>query len=206
MLQHALLTIIFLFSPLVVGAKINFSFVDTYVGASNFNRFAGTYQTDEQGTLNKYEFNPAIIAGLQFDYQKNFSQFFEGGVVIPEEGRDPHISKLIYFFMTNFGYSIRDYTIKVGAGLVMTRISSDGGTETLNNGTGYTNFPLPPESRTARNMIANLELEYFFLADWSVRASYQIYNLSDSETREYGNMITFVYHFWEKDWRLWHKK
>ena len=186
-------------------AKMEFKFTDTYLGPTNFNRFLDTYQTDDSGTMNSMEFRPGLLGGLQFDYHSRVHHFFEAGALFPETGRDANISKWIYFFITNIGYSYRDWTFKLGAGFVMTQISSDGGTETLRNGTGSTDFPLPEESSTARNMILNSELEYFFLSNWSAKFSYQIYNITDSQTREYGNMITVVYHFWEKDWKLWKK-
>lgn len=204
MLSSYILLFFIIFVPTLSHGK--FEFVDTYVGPSNFNRFIDTYQLDNYRNKNETEFRPALLGGIQFDYTRKMKQFFELGIVVPETQNDEHISKTIYFFITNFGYAMGDITLKVGLGMILTRISADGGVQPLRNGEETTKFPLPPRGRTARNLVTNLELEYFALSNWSAKISYQTYNMSDSETRQYGNMLSIVYHFWEKDWKFWKNK
>lgn len=168
---------------------------DVSFGIGTQTQAVGKVQTDEAGSTNKFEFNPYLTAAAEVSITDNFSFYPEFGILIPDSTRDPLISKMTYFFLGSLGFEIRDWVIRAGLGLSMTRISGDGGTQVLDNGNGQTSFPMPEGSATSRNVILNLGTEYFIHQDWSSRLETSVYNPANSRNRSFTYQIAFYYHF-----------
>lgn len=169
---------------------------NTTLAMGNISEFYGDIQEDESGKTNGFTFHP--IFSLRFDYfLKDFIFSPEVGTLFPKKGRDPHISTLTYYTFINGSYQLKYVRPQIGGGLVFTRISADGGTESLNNGGEMTDFPLPQGPSTAMNLVTNLGLEFIVHPEWSLQTSAWIYNITDKLSRSYSYLLFVHYHFGE---------
>jgi hypothetical protein len=191
MRRTLLILSVYLLYPAVAHSMIE----DVTFGIGTQTQFVGKVQSDEVGSTNKFEFNPYLTAAAEVSLTDNFSFYPEFGVLIPDSTRDPLVSKMTYFFLGSFGYELRDWVVRAGLGLSMTRISGDGGTQVLDNGNGQTSFPMPEGSATSRNVILNLGTEYFIHQDWSARVESSVYNPINSRNRAFTYQLAFYYHF-----------
>jgi hypothetical protein len=165
-----------------------------HIGAGSFSEFMGEVQTTVEGEKNSYEFKPYLVFGADGVIYKDLSFIPELVLTIPESGRDEHTSRFTFMTLASLGYHFHDFLFKLGTGFTFTRFSSDGGTETLNNGTSTDDFFLPEESSYTRNMLLTVGLQYFAFEEWSIQASGLLYNLTDSESSVWSSLISINYH------------
>lgn len=177
-----------------------FEFKDLYAGAGTITQFVGRIQQDESGSTNSFDFNPYLTVGSEFHLYKDFSFTPEFAFTFPKDGRDPHMKKWTYWTQLLGVYSWRDFKFKFGPGLIMNRISSEGGSQTLNNGGSFSDFPMPKGSSTSTNMTLNFATEWRFIKEVSTRFEGQLVNLTDSDSRAFSYTISFYYHFGNELW------
>lgn len=169
---------------------------DFTVGVGNITQFVGKVQTDTAGGTNGFEFSPYLNFGLELPLPFfKLSILPQLGLLIPKDGRDKRINKFEYFIIGDIGRHFSDFLIRLGAGLFMTNINSDGGTQELQNGNTTTAFYMPSRSYTARNLILDLGVEYMPHKKWSVRTEALVFNAEDSLDRAFSYTISFHYHF-----------
>lgn len=173
---------------------------DFYAGAGSLTQFVGRIQQDESGSTNSFEFNPYLSIGTEFGLYKDFSFAPEFSFSFPKSSRDSRISKMSYWAQLLAIYTWKDFKIKFGPGLIMNRISSDGGTQTLNNGTSTSDFPMPNGSSTSRNLTLNTAIQWQFIEQVSARFEGWAVNLSDSESRSFSYTFSAYYHFGDTLW------
>ncbi len=191
-MRNALLILsVYLLYPSVTLSAIE----DVSFGIGTQTQFVGKVQTDESGSTNKFEFNPYFTTAAEVSLTENLSFYPEFGFLYPDSTKDPLISKMTYFFLGSLGYEVRDWVLRAGLGLSMTKISGKGGTQVLNNGNQPESFPMPEGSATSRNVILNLGTDYFVHSDWSARAETSIYNPVNSRNRSFTYQLAVHYHF-----------
>ena len=186
------LSAILLFSTALhaVGVK------DTYLGIGSYTSLPGKVQTNDSGDTNGiFDLEPYILGGAEFQIYKDWSAFAEACFVKPGSGRDPKITKMNYFFLFSGAYNFIDWVFKLGAGLSYTRISSEGGVQTLNNGTTTTDFPMPDAAVVSQNIITTLGVEYYFNQEISAKLEGHYFNLESSEGNALSYTLSVSYHF-----------
>ncbi len=167
---------------------------DVSFGLGNFSEFIGRVQTDDQGSHNSLEFNPALALEARLDLSPSWSLIPEFGITLPKSDEEDQITQFTYWLTGSLGYSIGDYIIQAGLGLHFTRISASGGSLTLNNGASTESFPLPNGSATTSNLTTHLGLRYYFLPDWSAKTQVHFYNPEDSTERAVSLILMVNYH------------
>lgn len=177
-----------------------FSINDIFIGGGSLTQFVGEIQTDESGSTNKFDFLPYISGGVEFQVYNDFTFNPELAISFPRSGRDENISKLTYWIQFPLAYSLEQFQFSFGPGLLYNRISSSGGTQSIRNGTGTTEFPLPNGSSISSNLTVNLSTRWKFHENISARIEAWVVNLSDSESRTYSYAISGYYHFGELEW------
>ena len=168
------------------------------LGIGNLTQFVQDIQTKNNGEeLNIWDTNLYLEVNLDLKSDKypNWGLYPQFGLLFPQSGRHEKINKLSLFTLINLGYLWKDFTFRLGTGFFFTRISSDGGTENLNNGGEISTFYLPEKTSTARNLITNLGIEYRLHRLWSTRVEFIGYNLEDSDDRALSYTVSFHYHF-----------
>ncbi len=169
---------------------------DTYLGIGSYTSLPGKVQTDDSGDTNGiFDLEPYILAGIEYQLYQDWSAFAEAGLVKPGSGRDPRITKMNYFLLFSGAYNYMDWVFKLGAGLFYTRISSEGGTQSLNNGTTTTDFPMPDAAVVSQNIITTLGIEYYFHKEMSAKLEGHYFNLESSEGNALSYTLSVSYHF-----------
>ncbi len=168
---------------------------NTHIALGSFSEFMGKVQTSVEGEKNSYDFKPYLGLGADAVLYEDISFIPELILTLPEKGRDENISRFTFITLFTFGYHFKDFLFKFGSGFAFTRLSSNGGTETLNNGTNPSeDFFLPDGSSTSRNMLLTAGIQYFIHKNWSVQASGLLYNLTDSQSRAWSSLISINFH------------
>lgn len=185
-----LILFIFIFSISARGELKDFS-----IGVGNLSRFYKQIQTDENGSMNSWEFNPYLAAEIEWNFFPRLSVYPSFGFNFPEKGRDENITRMTFFTILPVGYRYHDFLARMGTGLYMIRISADGGTNDLNDGLGTTSFPVPDGAATSINVITYAGLEYFAHKKLSIRAEIFVLNIIDSLSRSYCYTAAINYHF-----------
>ena len=170
---------------------------DVTASLGNLCEYIGKIQTDEEGSKNICQFTPYLASSYDYALTTDFILSPELGFSVPKSGRDEHIKKMNLFILTNGIYKLSNIHLIAGLGLFFTRISSTGGTEELNNGTGTSSFPLPDSTIFTRNFILNLGLGMDINKDWSADLHSFVFNLLTSEDRAFSLAINGTYHFGE---------
>jgi hypothetical protein len=174
--------------------------MDLYAGAGTITQFVGKVQTDTSGSTNKFDFNPYLTVGAEFFIYSDFSFTPEFAFTFPQDSRDSYMKKWTYWTQLLGVYTYQDFKFKLGPGLLMNQISSDGGTQTLNNGTSSSDFPMPNGTSTSRNLTLNFATQWQFIKEASARFEGQLINLTDSESRSFSYTFSFYYHFGNELW------
>lgn len=170
---------------------------DLTASVGNLCEYVGKIQTDEDGSTNICSFNPYIASSLDFEMKKSFLISPEIGITMPRSGRENGISKMSLFTLANIKYLTTSYHFIGGLGLFFTRISGNGGSADLNNGTGVTSFPMPDSAVYTRNFIINLGAGTDFNKEWGADIHTYIFNALTSIDRAFSIAINGVYHFGE---------
>jgi hypothetical protein len=182
-----------LFSTSNLYAGINID--DFTLGFGSLTEFPGKVQSDDSGDESKFDFNPLFVISTRIPLSDNFDLLPEFGFTIPGDNKDPHTKKWTSFFITDFGYKINRVTLRLGTGLFFTRISGNGGTESLANGNTFADFALPATSVLATNLIFNAGPQWRFHEFWSARGEVFVFNVSKKENRAIAYVLTLQYHW-----------
>ncbi|PIK16143.1 MAG: hypothetical protein CES88_05260 [Halobacteriovorax sp. JY17] len=177
-----------------------FAINDVFVGGGSLTQFVGKVQKDESGSTNSFDFLPYIAGGVEFQLYESFSFNPQLAISFPRSGRDENIKKLTYWFQFPVAYNLESFQFSFGPGLLYNRVSSSGGTESLSNGVGTTDFPLPNGSSISSNLTLNLAADWEFYKNISGRVETWVINLSDSESRAFSYALSAYYHFGEIKW------
>jgi hypothetical protein len=166
------------------------------LGVGNLTRHIGKIQTTAAGEKNSFfEFNPYVNMELKFKFTESWITFSEFALFFPKTGTDEKVSRLAYFLNLGGAYRLSNFHFRASLGLFWERISTEDGSQNLNNGTGFTEFPMPSESSTTQNIISNWGIEYYFDPAYSFRAEASIFNLTNSLNRTFSYALIGVMHF-----------
>lgn len=176
---------------------------DIAFGLGNLTQFVKKVQVDETGSTNSLDFNPYLTANLKIRLYADFSFLPETILVRPTAGTDENITRFTFFVTLPFGYTFSNWVFRLGPGFSMTRISSEGGEQVLDNGLEMTSFPLPQESALSRNLTLHAGIEYLFVKRVSVRTELITYNLTQSISRAFSYTISVHYHTGKIELNWW---
>lgn len=168
---------------------------DIYAGLGTLTQFAGQVQTDTSGGMNSFTFTPYLMAGVQVPIYRNFYLLPEIGFLIPKGGADEKINRFDYFVRGDAALEFYPLLVRLGATMMWQTIGGSGGTKTLNNGTGTSDFFVPSDYRTAQLLTVDLGLEVFLIRSLSVRSLFQVHGLFNSIQRSYSYGLQLSYHF-----------
>lgn len=180
----------FLFVPMANSYDVTGTF-------GNLCEYIAQVQTDEKGSSNLCQFTPYLAGSFDYPLSSEWILSPQLGFSIPQSGRDENIKKMNLFLLANTKYQLSSFHFTAGPGLFFTRLSGNGGTEELNNGTGMTSFPLPDRTIFTRNFILNLGMGVDFHRYWSADLQTYIFNLLTSEDRAFSIAVSGTYHFGE---------
>mgnify|MGYP005633290015 FL=1 len=173
---------------------------DVSFGVGSFTEHINQVQIDRAGSRNSFDLTPMLSANMEWAFNESFSLIPEFAITLPESGRGPNIKRFSYFFLADGAYKLKTESSGIiyflaGGGLALKTLSSSGGSETLQNGTGTASFPLPDGSSTSRNLVLDFGIKYKSNYDFSVLGKGMVYNLSSSRNRSFSFMMGVNWHW-----------
>lgn len=195
--------LILLFSFVFLSLGIEANVYDLNFGLGLTNEAPKRYQTAANG--DKSTFNNRLTLEVEGSYHleesKTWNLHADFGLLWPG-GEVDYISRQTYYLTSLVGYMVNEsWELRLGGGIYLTRISGDGGTVSIRNGAGFTNFPIPEEATISRNLTLNVASNYEFYDDLSFRAEAFIFNPANSRNRTYNLALTLRYHFGDSLWK-----
>ncbi len=178
---------------------------DFAFGIGNLSQFINKIQDDDSGGKRFLDIEPVFLFYDNYFFKEKFIISTDLGFTIPKSGRDENIRRFTFYTNLLLGYPLyfqkhQKLILKGGLGLYFTKLSADGGSQSLGNGTDTIDFPLPNGSSTSQNLVTVLGTEYYFGRDFSLRFDTLTYNLGDSEARAFSLFLSANYHFKVKKW------
>lgn len=147
-------------------------------------------QVSNSGSTQKFALNPYISIGKQF--QISGAHYF-----MPELGYSywietaKKIKKSMIFLQYNFSYILtRSLIFRYGLSTHWYKIKGEGGTVSLRNGDGYTNFKAPDKQVTTYFTTLNLGTEYFFKKTLSLRFDLNMMNINEFKNKSSNYLLT----------------
>lgn len=195
-------------SPIDKGAEENptspnqgfFTIHRWWLGAGLKTDYVGKVQITRDGEKNTWDPDLNLYAGITLARYWLIHPFIEIGGNLPGEGRDPNITRWVWY--TTFG-GFYDFIvakhwslgIKAGTGFAMTTVSGKGGEETLRNGNTTESFPLPNGSSTTRNVIAVLGLSGTYEERWRANFDFHRFNAFNERNAAWSYLFAINYVF-----------
>lgn len=175
---------------------------DWNFGLGVMNQTPGRYQTEVGGDKSSMENRVTLETGVVYDFDQDWSLLADFGLLWPGGTEEDYISKQVYYLNLHGGYALNtDWLLRLGTGFYFTRISGDGGTVSIRNGNGFTDFFVPEQSSISQNLTVNIATEYFIDQDYSLKGEVFLFNPTDSRNRTYNIALTFRYHLGDSLWK-----
>lgn len=161
-----------------------------FLSTGTFVPFVGKAQISNSGGSEKFAYNPYLSIGTPI--QMSGRHFF-----VPEIGFN--------FFLENAKRTTRsniflkyDFASKISPNLALRygitnnwyRLSGQGGSNTLRNGNGYTDFPAPNKTVTSYYTTIDLGIDYRFKSAMSARFDINIMSINRFENKAYNYLFT----------------
>ena len=171
----------------------NFTTITIQAGTwlENYNEVR-TSQSD--GRNSDLDLVPFIGLGIEYQIHETHHLNIETAYIIQRTKKA--ISKNHFIIRTDYTYfPINWLKLKAGTSLMIMSLSSNGGEETLGNGTSTGVYYIPEETRTAYNQTLDFGIEFIF-KKMSLRLQNYIYAWSDSKQRMVSTSLSlnFFYH------------
>jgi hypothetical protein len=156
--------------------------------------FVGSVQTDDQGKKNVFEMNPMLGFSTQLTLSPQWIFTPELNWVLPREA-GAGVSKNLFMIRGDFGYALEDWIrLRLGTSLMVNNIRGSGGTRPLNNGSGQSDFFVPPESQTSFNNTLDLGAE-IHSDELALRFQTYWYAILNSERRQLSYSLTLTFYY-----------
>ena len=186
-----------LLSRLKLACLLFFMSLNAYalVGLGGYVPFGPATQKETTGSRNTFSFSPMVGVNTVFP-TPFYGQLFmpELAFVFHSEDQDGY-SKTTTLFLFDFGHQFSPSLVfRYGLGTALTRISGEGGTVTLLNGSSPDTYYQPNESSTSWNTTVNLGLENAFDANYALRFQTYWFSLFDGEARKASYSLNLVYY------------
>lgn len=183
----------FLWPILVLSLSLNS--VHALVSLGGYVPFGPSTQKETTGSSNTFSFSPMISVNTIFP-TPFFNQLFlpELAMVFHSEDQDGY-SKRTTLFLFDFGHLLtNDVILRYGLGTALTRITGEGGTVTLPNGSDTSTYYQPNEASTSWNTTVNLGIEGQIMPNYSMRFQTYWFSLLNSEARKASYSLNLVYY------------
>lgn len=154
--------------------------------------YPGSIQTDSSGNEGLLNFDPLVIISLEKQLTQHFSLRPNLGITLPSSSRDgDDISIWSFYLNADLSYKLVDsFNLTYSLGWYFYRISGNGGTQELGNGSSKSEFFLPNGSTMSHNLVNNIGVEYALNSSWSLHLQSMIFNLLSDQDRNFSIILT----------------
>lgn len=163
------------------------------LGLKNLTQFVGKIQNDDQGNTESFAVQLKMVGALHWTLYQDLSFSPELGLGFPRKGRDEHIKKYEFYLLLPLSYQVSEFQLNFGPGFYFTHLTSQGGTQTLQNGNSTEEFFLPSGKTTARNLILTTGIDWKFLPEVFVKTQMFVFNAETSQNRAFSYLVGLTY-------------
>jgi hypothetical protein len=174
---------------------ISINTTNALVSVGGYVPFGPSTQKSVTGGKNTFSFDPMLSLNTIIT-TPFYNQLFlpEIGMVFHGEGQDGY-SKRTTLFIFDMGHRLTGTTLlRYGLGTFLTRITADGGSVTLPNGSDTATYYQPNEASTSWNTTVNLGLENSFGLNYAGRVQTYLFSLFNGEARKVSYSLSLVYY------------
>lgn len=159
--------------------------------------FFNAVQSDDKGTLRKFDPAPVVGLGLKLPINASWSFLPEFNWVLPRSKTASNVLENLFMLRADWGYSALDWLLlRAGTGLMWLNQHGRGGKETLGNGNSQSTFYYPDENRSSVNNTLDLGIEAL-LDNWAIRLQTYTYFVFREERRQVSYSL-FVTYYWDR--------
>lgn len=174
---------------------------DKFIRQFNVNggfhtEFYNQIQTDDKGTLRKFDTAPVLGFGIVAPLDPEFDFLSEFNWVLPRKSGE-NILKNVFMIRADLGYKpVEWFRLRGGTSIMWLNQHGSGGTEKINNGNTTSTFYYPDENRSSINSTLDLGAEFLF-DDWAVRLQTYTYAAFKEQRRQLSYTL-FVSYYWDR--------
>lgn len=181
--------------------KILFLYLITFQSAyavigykfGTFVPYFGKMQVSDSGDTQTIDLNPYLGIGTNFRLKGNFLALPEAGYTFFTSTAKKN-TKSIIFLKYNFGYAFKKFILRSGLSTHWYRLGGEGGTVTLSNGTGQTDFKAPLTTKTTYFTTLDFGVEYLFSTKFGARFDLNTMGFNNSESLAFNYILSFNYY------------
>lgn len=167
-------------------------------GVGSLSENVGDIQTEDavDGETNSLEFNifGRVMARTHNIY--GFHYEFELGSTLPRSSRDEAVTRWNYWFNILMKKDFGAFVPHIGLGWLFTRLSMDGETQYLQNGTSSSDaFATPNGAVVAANTVVIFGTDIYFSNKIFANIQYTISNIEDSLERSSNIFLSLNYNY-----------
>jgi len=168
-----------------------------YFNAGTHTEFYNVVQTDDSGTLRKFEFAPTLGVGFSIPTSSSLLLLPEINWVLPQRTSE-EILKNLFMLRLDLGYEpLKWLRLRGGTSLMWLNQHGTGGTAQINNGNSTSTFYYPDENRSSLNNTLDFGVEAFWSKSWSARLQTYNYAVFREERRQLSYSL-FLTYYWER--------
>lgn len=170
---------------------------DIYFNLGTHTEFFNAIQTDDKGTLRKFDFAPTIGAGVTIPMAEQFYFAPEFNWVLPQMMEESNIMINTFMLRGDVAYDLMGWLrTRIGTSLMWQNQQGKGGSAKLNNGNSTSTFYYPDENRSSFNNTLDLGAEAMY-ENFSIRLQTYIYSVFRSDRRQISYTL-FLTYYWEQ--------
>ena len=195
-----LLSSLIYFSAPAFGARNSEKVVkDIYFNLGNHTEFFNGIQSDDKGSLRKFDFAPTIGVGLNIPLwnSDSWSALPEFNWVIPQLIEDSNIMINTFMYRFDLGWLAQEWLrLRLGTGIMHQNQQGKGGKTSERNGNSTSTFYYPDSNRSSLNNTLDVGAEFLY-EQWALRLQTYTYSIFKEERRQISYTI-FVSYYWER--------
>lgn len=195
-----LLSSLIYFSAPAFGARNSEKVVkDIYFNLGNHTEFFNGIQSDDKGSLRKFDFAPIIGVGLNIPLwnSDSWSALPEFNWVIPQLIEDSNIMINTFMYRFDLGWLAQEWLrLRLGTGIMHQNQQGKGGKTSERNGNSTSTFYYPDSNRSSLNNTLDVGAEFLY-EQWALRLQTYTYSIFKEERRQISYTI-FVSYYWER--------
>ena len=194
-----LLTLVYISAPALGASSSQKTVKEIYMNVGTHTEFYNAVQTDDSGSLRKFDFAPTLGVGFTIPLwdTQTWSAIPEFNWVLPQMIEDSNVMINTFMYRFDMGYLAQDWLrLRIGTGLMHMNQQGKGGKTKERNGNGESTFYYPDSNRSSLNNTLDLGAEFLY-QQWAMRLQTYTYSIFKEDRRQVSYSL-FVTYYWER--------
>ena len=184
-----------LFILLTLATSNTYALSPYWIGAGTVTHNFLSAQSSTTGSTKVVEIAPTIFAGVTIPFFSS-GLYFAPGLGYAKFSTKDNTSKNEYIIQYHFTHAPSSFfQFRYGFSNYITKLSGDGGTIVLSNGTSTSTFYTPAETETSYTASMDVAGDFIFSSQWTARIQFSLMRFLSNTSRRVSNIITLNYYF-----------